>query len=379
MKRILILIMLASLILIGGTATVRAATNTTKPVSIDKDTTYNGTFVRTGSTIKIEGKLNGDAFLAAQDIVIDGEVSGNVYAVAQNITIKGKIGSGLHLAAARIEVASEVSDNIIAAGSIVSLTKDAKLGGAAMIAGSTVDINGSVGNDIYAAGSTVTLAASVGGSATVVAEQVNLTKGASINGNLTYYSAQEASIENDTKIAGSIKRVDPSVSSRPSIAKRAVDTLYSIIAQLLIGLIVIAFLPKSAIASAEYINRHPLKSFLVGIGVFFGALLSFVIAVMAIFGLPLAIMIALVFILLIMLATIFLTPFWLGRLVIRTKDNKFGNLALSLLGGIVIVAILLLLPVIGSLFGFVMFFISLGALSMRNYERFHAISVAQRD
>lgn len=378
MKKIIAFIAVALMVLTlaAGIGVAQAANN--KSSTLGANETYNGLYIRAGNTVNVSGNVNGDVFLAGQEITIDGEVSGNVYAAGQNVTIKGKVGGGVHLAGARVEVSGEVGDSVLAVGSIVNLTKDAKVGGGVMTAGSTIDIAAPIKSDVYAAGSTVTIGGRVGGSINVSAEQLTLARGASVGGSLTYASAQDATIENDTKINGSIKRVDPKTVSQPSAAKRAQDTIYAIIAQLLIGLIIIRLLPQTAIATTDYINKNPFKSFLGGIGVVFGALLAFVVALIAVFGWPLALMIALSFVLLVMTAVMFVTPFWIGRLVIRTRDNNYGNLALSLLGGVVIVALVMLLPVAGALFGLVMFFISVGALSLRSYDRFKSISKAQQ-
>lgn len=378
MKKIttIIAIILTVLTLVAGIGVATAASN--KSSTLGSDETYNGLYIRAGNRVTVSGKVNGDAFLAGQDVTIDGEVSGNVYAAGQNVTVKGKVGGGVHLAGARVEVSGETGDSVLAAGSIVNITKDAKVGGGVMAAGSTIDIASPVKSDIYAAGSTVTIGGQVGGSINASAEQLTLARGASVGGSLTYASAQEATIENDTKINGSIKRVDPKTVSQPTLAKRASDTIFAILAELLIGLIIIRLVPKTAIATTDYISKNPFKSFIGGIGVVFGALVAFVIALIAVFGWPLALMIALSFVLLAMTAVMFVTPFWVGRLVIRTKDNSFANLALSLLGGVVIVALVMLLPLVGALFGLIMFFISVGALSLRSYDRIRIISKSQQ-
>ena len=64
-----------------------------------------------GTTVAIEGNVDGDVFVVGGEIVVNGKVSGSLVAMGQKVTINGEVGGTLYSAALEFELAPEANLN----------------------------------------------------------------------------------------------------------------------------------------------------------------------------------------------------------------------------------------------------------------------------
>lgn len=134
MKKILILLAILMLPI-----TTQAATFSTDQV-LPKDQVINDNYYVAGDSPTILGTVNGDLMIAGGNIVVAGDVKQNLEVAGGNVTITGNVGGNLRVFAGAVVLSGKVGgDTIIAAGD------------------TTVDSEAEVGKDLVIAAGTITV------------------------------------------------------------------------------------------------------------------------------------------------------------------------------------------------------------------------------
>lgn len=348
---------LAGLIGLG----VAQAKSTHNDVQLNQNQIYQGAFIRSGQNVTIDGTVHGDVIVAGQTVTIDGNVTGNVYAAGQTITVHGVIGGNAHLTGGTVELAGNgmVKGSLYTAGGTVKLDHDSVVGAALFALSSNVQADGRVGGQIYAAASTLSINNAVGSDVTAAVSQLNVQAGANITGNLKYYSGNDATIDGAAKIAGSITRQAPKQTSRRAFfTARVGGALFGVLSWFIIGLILLAAMPKRVVKAADDIHKSPWQSFGTGLLFIIATPIAILIGLISVVGLMAAIIAALLYAVILMVSLVFVA-LWFGRLVLSYKNVSLGHNLIALLIGLVVLALLRLLPILGGVVTFVAF--SLGA------------------
>ena len=372
--------LVGALLVVGLTATAKAANSpVTKQVRISDNETYRGTLVRSAQTIDISGKVEGDVFIAAQSVTIDGEITGNVYVAAQTITIRGHIGGGIHAAGATVFIGGKVDHNAVLAGATVELDKQAKVGGSLMTAGTTVRVAADVNGSSYVAAGTLRLSGSMAGAVTVASDNLVVSDGAKVEGDLKYYSKNQALIDSGAKITGSVIHETPKQQSTGSVAaKHFGRAIYEILSGLIILAVLLFVAPRTTLSVADELNEHPGRSFLAGVLAIIVTPIVIVFGLVSLIGISAALILASAYVSVIVLGMVFFA-LWLGRVVMgKTSHGGYGTMVVAALVGLALVALIRLIPVVGGLFSFIAFFFGTGALVSRLMRRVGVLHNSQR-
>jgi cytoskeletal protein CcmA (bactofilin family) len=163
-----------------------------------------------GGTVDVNVQADADVVVAGSRVSVDGRIEGDVLAAGGETTISGTVLDDVRVVGGRVAVNAEIAGDLLAAGGRVELAGDARVGGNAWLAGGEVEIAGPVRGKLRAAGGTVRIAGPIDGDVEVEAGQLELLPGARIAGNLSYRSSREADIAPDARVAGRIdfERVD---------------------------------------------------------------------------------------------------------------------------------------------------------------------------
>lgn len=378
MKKILTIIsgaLLALLFLFSMPA--HAADNSkNKTVVLPKQETYQGLYNRAGTTINVEGNIDGDAVIVGSNINIDGEINGNLYAVGNNISLKGKINGSAHLAGNMIDVSGEVNKSIYIAGNVVTLSDKSKIGTSLVSFGANTNLNGSVGNQAYLYSGTSNINGSIGSDTVVNSGQVSVGSNAKINGNLKYTSDSQAQISNESNIKGSISRIEEKTAKTEDFRSRLISIVMGLASTFLLGLLLLWSLPKSTVDVADFMSKHMLGSIFCGLLFLILVPIAVILAIVSGIGLHTGLVLGFVYLAVLFAGSVFVA-LWLGRKITKTKDAKLSQNIWSLAIGLVIIAVINLLPVVGSLLSFVVFLAGIGGLTFRNYNRIKTVSKAQ--
>jgi len=324
--------------------------------------TVKGDLIAGGDTITISGTVEGNVLAFGRRVDITGTIGGNLITAAQNVTITGKVSGSILGAASVIDLSGEVGRNLAAFGGNVNLSKTAQIGGNVASYGGESVVEGNIQRDLYSGEGVLDLR----GSARNVdfrGGQASLAASARVGGNFFAQVQDEKKVNIDpaAMIAGS-KHIELTP-ERPSKYRGSGYYFWQIvrlIAGFITGLIVFRLAPWLAptrVASGT--------DWLKAGGLGFVALVTIPIAAIivacTVIGLPLALSSIVLWLAGLYMAKIIVAEF-VGRILFK-KSN-----AVSLLAGLALVLVVVDLPILGGVMGFVFYLLGLGAIVMTVYR-----------
>ncbi len=307
---------------------------------VKADETVDSSVYMAGNTERVEGTVNGDVYCAGQDLIVEGTVNGDVICAGMSIVINGKVTGDVRVAGNTVTIGAEVGGNVTAFGSVVTMETSAKIAKDAVVAAETVLINGSIGRDFVGGGSNVTINGPVGRDVEGEYESLKIGSDATIGGSLIYASKSDAVI--DGKVNGEVKRADSSMyegrraNAGVNIFMSALMTLGWV---LVTALALWLLLPKKMATATNLTANQAMLATAIGFMAMIGLPFLALFLLMSVIALPLGIAVLLGWVVL-MIVSVGVTAIYLGR-VLFTKRN-LHPVAASMLGGLVLVALLVL-------------------------------------
>lgn len=304
-----------------------------------------------GQTVIVEeGETVSSVNAVAGSVIVRGTVTGDVSAVAGNVLVEGTVEGDVNVAAGNLRIPGTVEGDVSAGAGNVRLEDDGMVGGNFEVGAGTVEINGQIDGD-----------------ATVGAETIILGENADIAGSLTYDGTLEG---NRDAVAGDITQERSwGVTGAPNLQPIAswMVALYAFFLNLVLGAILLAAFPRFSEAVADRVTADPIPSALVGLGVLVGIPVLLVLLLVTIVGIPLSLAGMVAFALLIWVAVVY-GRFAVGAWLLSLADAE--NRWLSLVVGLLLGAVLSLIPYVGGLVNAVIFLLGLGAMSLVLYDRY---------
>ena len=206
---------------------------------------------------------------------------------------------------------------------------------------------------------------------------IRLASEAEITGNFTYWSEEEASIDEEVKIAGETTHHLPPEAPKPPARKffgalagfLLFAKVTSFISSLIIGLLLIRLFPRCSQQTADTIRKRPLGSLGIGFLSIIIFPIIFVTLLIALVTIPLAFIFLGTFMIVMYLVKIYVFIF-VGDVILRSL-GKNVNLNWALLCGLITIQIINLLPIVGGLVTLLVPIVGLGAavLSSKNLYR----------
>jgi len=296
---------------------------------------------RTGDTVVVEAgeTIDDDLSASAGNVIVRGTVTGDLQAFAGNVIITGEVRGDVEAFAGNVRVTGDVGGDVMAVGGNVFVGENATVGGTLEAAAGTVTIAGGVGDARLAAGS-ITVAST-----------------GTVDGDLRYDGtltvADGGTVTGET-VQDSSLTVGPQFPDVPWLG-----TLFGLLMNLLLGALLLLALPAFSARVGEYGVDRPLRSGGIGLLAVIAAPVVFVLFAITIVGLPIAFAWLLLFLLLAWLGSVY-GAFVVGvaLLALTEIDNRW----LALVLGLVVVALVTQVPLLGGLFGLLVFLIGLGAL-----------------
>ncbi|MBU0766473.1 hypothetical protein KKF55_01650 [Patescibacteria group bacterium] len=341
-----------------------------------------------GGLVQIKETIGGDLVIAGGEITITGNVEEDIIAGGGRITIDGNVGDDIRVVGGDIEIRGTVSDDLIVAGGTVRITEDAVINGDAIVAGGMLVIDGTIKGNITVGGGQVYLAGTVEGDALVdveslqlngeilgkakiVSKEVTVQEGASIGGDLEYWSTEvdpyAGIVSGDTFMNPDLKRSKKVMSDKTffGAAKVALIAYFGftlLSAALIIFILVIATnkFPKEA---AKLVDKKPWKSLFMGLAFFVITPFVALLFLISIIGAPIALLIFLIYGFAIFFAKA-LTAFIFASFISLYYKKKWGKVALFFvaIAFLVLLKLLTFVPIIGWIINLVFILIAFGAL-----------------
>lgn len=325
-----------------------------------------------GATVDIGASVEGDVVVAGGRITVRERVNGDVMAAGGALTISAEISDDVRLAGGDVILSGTVGDDAIAAGGNITLTPDSTIGGRAWLSGGRIDVAGSIGKELKAAGGRIVISGRVNGDVDLAGRHISILDGASIDGNLTYRSPQEAEITNGARIRGSIdyERVEqPVMAIGTAILAIGVVVLLGLVVT---GIALYLLFPPSIDASIAATRSEFWKCLGLGLATFAATPVVISVLLASVIGWLSAIVILPLYLIL-LLAGFLVSMFYVGdlglglrRRTAPTRGRRIGSFVLAL----VVAMVLGVVPLFGTLLLFVLMLLGVGSLVLGVYRAY---------
>lgn len=320
-----------------------------------------------GATVTVAGHVKGDLFCAGQSVDITGTIDGDVFCAGQNISISGPVLGSVHVAGQTVHVSSTVARSLSAFGQNVSLSSNSKINSDATIFANILQLDGKIGRDAVIGGNNVNILGNIGRNVTAATNQLSLLGGVRIGGNLTYTSQNQAQVDSSASVIGATEQKIPPAKPQTKPVNPWVAqfwaTLYWLLSMLVFGLILLALAPRTFESANKIMTKKVGSSMLAGLGVLFLAPLVSILLMLTIIGLPLG-GVLLAFLFIAIAASSAYSGYAFGAWVVKKMKLKITLAAAILTLGISLIAILMLIPIISWLVGFIVLIWGLGGIWM---------------
>jgi cytoskeletal protein CcmA (bactofilin family) len=336
-------------------------------VTTSSGETIDSTLYAAGTTLTIESDINGDLFCAGQTVVVSGDVSGDIICAAQTMTISGDVTGDVRLASQTITLSGNIDGNATVFTSTLVQDSNGSIGGDLTVASSDTTISGSVGRDVAVASGDFTLNGSVGRDITGALENLTLSSGSIVSGNIDYTSENDLVQNEGASVLGEITRSTPEQASGSGsvFGISLMFILYMLISALIISLTLVLIAPRFFHSVTQHGVNKPWKTLLVGFLVTFVAPIIGFILLLTFFGIPLALTLGVGWLFAVLLSGPF-TAYLVGRWILR---NSTKPVLIMLLGSVVLL-MAYVVPILGFFALVFAYWMGIGMLSMEFYSRY---------
>ncbi len=343
-KKILLAVALIVFCVVGASQLVRAqSVKSGSLVVVPKDQTVDSMLFSYGRSLEIAGTVNGDVICAGMNVTISGTVHGDVICAAQTIHISGHVEGGVRVAGQNVSVDGQVDGSASLLGQTITTSETSKISKDLTAAGSDISINGQIGRDVGLAADNATVNGQVGRNLNGRFNSLKLDGNSSVDGNLDYTSAQEASIADGAKVAGSKTRHQPVTKAKHQNTwkLRFAGQGYAFISLLVLALVLVLLFPQFFHEASERTYRHPGRTALIGFLSLLAAPFLFIALLLTLIGVPLALLFGLTWLVILMLSgTVF--SYSVGRLLMKHSKQP----VLIMFVGAAVVLVLYALPIL---------------------------------
>jgi len=332
---------------------------------VDRRGTVSDDYYAAGGTVTIDANVNGDVIAAGGTVTVGNRVTQDVMVAGGTVTVRGKVEDDVRAAGGNVTIDATVGDDALASGGNVTLTSKARVGGNAMLAGGVVNIDGTVIGDLKAAGGNVTINGTVRGNVDLEAEQVVISPGARIDGNLNYSSPAKGNINKDAVIRGKTSYTE-SERYRPHPAARFLSVITFSVA----GIVWLLLFPRFTSAITARMGGDFWKNLGLGFALLVATPVAFVLLMISFVGiwvgLPLLATYLVALVLAYLLAAFFVAE--TGARMLRFDTGTRGRVMLALVVALALLAAIRFIPVLGGLVTFLLMLTALGASAFQLHD-----------
>ncbi len=343
-------------------------------VTVGSEEVVNEDLYLAGRVVLSNGTVNADVFAAGQSVTIGGVVANGLTVAGQTVYVNAEVGHGVRVAGSTIDLGGSIGRDLMAVGSTITLNKDSNIEGDLGLGAETAVLRGNVQGDVRGGAEELIIEGSIAGDVEVHVRTLVVRPGASIGGNLTYTGETEANIPAGT-VEGDVAFTERVQQEWRRDMRRGLGALaplaifaslaWSVIAYLMAfitGLVLILLMPRRMAGAAVAMRTDTGPAAGWGALALFVTPLAAIIVSITIVGLPLGIITLLVWGILLYLTQL-PVGILLGNLILgrrRSLDSKgfmIGSLALGLL----ILALIRVIPVLSFFVWLVILIFGLGA------------------
>jgi hypothetical protein len=328
-----IALLLVAVVLLGTLPGIAAAEQRSGgSIVVEDGETVSEDLTAFGGTVVVRGTVDGDLTAFAGNVIVEpgAEVTGSVEATAGNVRIAGNVGG-----------------TATATGGNVLITDTATIDG-----------------DLEAAAETIVVAGTVASNAELAGGSVTLSSTASIDGNVEYATGDDGEFTDEGATVGGSVAQNEDLSTGGGFEGPEVGGpifgIYGFLVNVLVGGLLLLVFPGTSGRIADRVEDEPLRTGGIGLLALIAVPIAAVLIAITIVGIPVTFAVLIAYALALWIATIY-GRYAVGATVLSYTgvENRWADL----LVGLVVVAALVRIPIIGGLFEFVVFLLGLGAMA----------------
>ncbi len=369
MKRRLSLALIVAflLTLVGAPAAFAADFRTDTSISIGEDEVIDDDLYLIGTTVTINGTVNGDVFAAGNSLSVNGTVNGNVYLLGQDVSISGTVSQGARITANNVSISGSIGEDLLLLGNSTTVHGNANIGRDLIVTVDSLTLDGTVQRRLAGNAQTVMLNGSVGSNVDIGVEDLTVTEDASIGGDLTYRSETEAEISSGAEIGGDLTLEmtdDVEVDTGFSLDSVALGIVGLIMAAVY-GTVLLVVFPRLTVTASNQLLENPVMS--IGMGIVFLIVIPIVavLVMITVVGIPLGLIALLLYGIALFSAQVFV-GLTIGRLIFSffADANRRMIQFFGLLIGLLILFGISFVPYLGSWAPLIIAILGLGGLML---------------
>ncbi|MYB76512.1 MAG: hypothetical protein F4X83_05345 [Chloroflexi bacterium] len=357
------------LTLLGASAAAAADFRTDTSITIGEGEVINDDLYLLGTTLIINGTVNGDVFAAGTTIEINGTVNGNASLAGQDITIGGTVSQSARVAANSFFLMSgSVGEDLLIIGNTISIDSGGVVGRDLILTISTLTLDGTVERRVAGVAEKVTHNGSVGAGIDISVEDLVITDGASIGGDLIYRSEKEAEIASGAEIGGEIagEMVEEAIDIDIGFALDPIIIgIAGLITTAVYGTALLLAFPRLTVTASNQLLENPLLS--IGMGIVFLIVVPIVsiLVMITVIGIPLGLIALLLYGIALFSAQVFVS-LTIGRLLLSffADGNRRLIQFFGLLIGLLILFGVSFIPYVGPWAPLIVVILGFGGLMM---------------
>ncbi|MEA3510281.1 MAG: polymer-forming cytoskeletal protein, partial [Actinomycetota bacterium] len=295
---------------------------------------------------RVEGLIDGDLVITAGDLSIAGTVTGDVLALTSGIVRLeqgGVVEGSLRTVTPQVQIDGEIAKDLFVAGLAGAVGSTGVVGRDVIMFGGTLTIEGDVGRDVRGRLLNADVSGSVGRDIDLAVQRLVVDAGASVGGDVLYRSTNDAVIAEGT-VGGQVVQL-PAQSNFVFGVILMIANVVGFLAFVVSGFVLLWLFRSTGAAAIEAVEKHPIKTGLVGLLSLIAAPLLVLFFAFTLVGLPLAVVLLVALLLALVFGPIPAVGA-VGDLILRRKGGLFGGF---LLGAILWRLGIWLIPFVGAL------------------------------
>lgn len=340
-------------------------------VSIAKGNDVDGNLYVAAGNVSINCKVLGDLYSAGGNVVISGNTNDDVVTAGGSVTILGNTGGDVRVAGGNVLVAGTVGGELIALGGSIMVSSNVSVGKDTLIAGGQVTLDGTYAGDVKIYGGTATINGHIKGNLIAsVQDKLTIGDGAVIDGGIAYKAknAEVLTIAEGAVVTGGTTfekmKVPEKVGSKNVlIAFVGAFLLFRLFATLVTALILTSYFKGFSNTVVRGVIQNPLRMLGYGFVTVVVTPVAATLLFVTLLGIPLGFMVMLSYAFLMCVSCIYVGVVfgsWVSQLL-YTSDIAVVTWK-NVIGGVVLLSIVSLIPVVGWIVGLGVFLMSVGAI-----------------
>tara|TARA_B100000315_G_scaffold190948_1_gene181106 strand:- start:70 stop:1398 length:1329 start_codon:yes stop_codon:yes gene_type:complete len=334
-----------------------------------------GDILVAAGAIRTAGNVGGELTAVGGDIELQATVTGDVLGMGGRVEAGGRVEGDMKLAGGSVETSARVAGNLMMAGGRLEIEEAARIDGKAWAVGGRIEINGTVGKELRAAGRRVVIAGQVMGNVHVDAIDLEIGPGAKIHGKLFYRSPHKAEIHEGATILGDVAFIQ---SEQPAhmvgfaLAAAGGIVLLVLTALIVLGAAQVLVFPGLSLASARLGAEQPWRTLGIGFAVLVATPIAAMVLMWTVIGIPLGMVVMAAYMVVLALGlgitALMVARRGLAYLGRDWDDAAWGRIGLVVIG-LVVIAVIGLIPFIGAVAVVAALSIGIGGLAAQIARR----------